>query len=50
MTAKMPRCIRGINPKCKASSADMLVPPANLAGSISPMMSANLVPGARRST
>ena len=43
--AKMPRCMRGISPKCNASSADMLVPPASLAGSISPMMSANWCPG-----
>jgi len=47
--AKMPRCIRGISPKWSASSLAMLVPPASFAGSISPMMSANFVPGASRS-
>ena len=47
--AKMPRCIRGISPRWSASSLAMLVPPASLAGSISPMMSANFVPGLSRS-
>ena len=45
----MPRCIRGIKPNDRASSALMLTPLVNLPGSISPIMSANLVPGLNRS-
>ena len=48
--AKIPRCILGIKPKWSADSELMLIPPVSFDGSISPMMSANLVPGASRST
>jgi len=39
----------GDEPKCRASRRPCWVPAASLSGSISPMTSANLVPGASRS-